>query len=117
MTIRSIFRAALALGVLATWHPVSATATCPPAGDCSVPGGGSTSFDCLVEYDGVTPNDPPSLPKRVKCTDGDPTCDTDGLANGSCRFRVSACINNPDSRFPSCPPSVSPITGFTIANK
>jgi hypothetical protein len=73
----------------------------PAPGRC-VPGGGSRVSDCLLEWL-VLPTPPPDtngLPSRsVVCTDGDPSCDADGLADGTCTFRMAACMNNVDPRF------------------
>ncbi|HWP65759.1 MAG TPA: CehA/McbA family metallohydrolase [Candidatus Limnocylindria bacterium] len=77
-----------------------AHAACPD--DC-VPGGGRAKTDCLVEYQGVAPATPGA--KRLVCEDGDPACDTDGSANGSCRFLVRACFNVVDPALPTCVPS------------
>ena len=75
--------AALVLLALA----LPAAAACP--GDCPVQGGGGARTDCYVEFDGLAPNEPAAKPKRVRCTDGDPACDTDGVVNGACRFVAS----------------------------
>jgi hypothetical protein len=65
----------------------------------------------MVEYDGVTLNNPPTRPRGVLCTDGDPACDADATPNGACNFKITACLNNPDTRFPSCvTPNVASIT-------
>ncbi len=48
-------------------------------------GGGSSKTDCLLVFDAPV-NDPPTKPKKVRCTDGDPACDADGLVNGVCTF-------------------------------
>jgi cysteine-rich repeat protein len=44
-------------------------------------------------------------PSTIKCIDGDPSCDADGSTNGSCSFRLAACLNVTDARIPSCSPS------------
>ncbi len=80
--------------------PRQALAACP--GACPVPGGGARASDCLVEFDGVVVA---GRRPAVRCTDGDPTCDTDGAVNGSCRFRPAACFNNVDPRLPACRPT------------
>jgi len=51
-------------------------------------GGGLADTDCTVGFDGVSATDGES---GVVCTDGDPTCDADAVANGSCLFEVSVC--------------------------
>ena len=79
---------------------VPASAACP--GACPAPGGGAARTDCYVEFDGLTLNHPAAKPKRVRCTDGDPTCDTDGVVNGACRFVAAVCLNNTDPRLPKC---------------
>src|SRR6185436_17898897 len=86
--------------VVALAFAVPASAACP--GACPVPGGGPKRTDCYVQFGGLAPNLPAAKPRRVRCADGDPTCDTDGVVNGACRFVVSACLNTTDSRFPTC---------------
>jgi hypothetical protein len=44
--------------------------------------------------------------------DGDPACDADGTADGTCHFNVSVCLVNDDSRFPACIPSA--VQGYKI---
>ncbi len=98
----------------ATAMPGTSLAVCT-GGACSVPGGGSLATDCLVEYDGVTLNNPPTRPRGVLCTDGDPTCDTDAVPNGVCNFKLTACVNNPDGRFPAC--VLSDVASVTVKNR
>jgi hypothetical protein len=64
-----------------------------PALALIVGGGGSSRTDCLLVFDAPV-NDPPSKPKRIRCTDGDPGCDADGVVNGECVFPVSVCGNS-----------------------
>jgi hypothetical protein len=54
----------------------------------NVLGGGLADTDCTVGFAGVTATAGDSI---VACTDGDPTCDRDGTANGSCAFSVRIC--------------------------
>jgi hypothetical protein len=42
----------------------------------------------------------------VQCSDGDPTCDQDGVCNGTCQFAVSLCLNQ--SGDPACVPPFPP---------
>jgi hypothetical protein len=56
-------------------------------------GGGSSKTDCLLVFDAPL-NDPPTRPKAMRCTDGDPSCDADGLVNGACTFPVGVCANS-----------------------
>ena len=51
-------------------------------------GGGLADKDCRVAFGGVDATDGVN---GVVCTDGDPACDRDGAAEGSCRFDVSIC--------------------------
>jgi hypothetical protein len=83
---------------------VASLGACP--GSCAVQGGGPKRHDCLVEFDGV-----PSA--RVRCTDGDPSCDTDGSVNGGCRFVITTCLDVADERL-KCGPSE--ITSFQVRN-
>ena len=67
-----------------------------PASATDLPGSGPLSTECFVvlRVDGTTTA---LLPTRLECTDGDPGCDQDGdCHNGSCTFRVQACVNQPD---------------------
>ena len=84
-------------------------------GACSIPGGGSLATDCIVELDGVMANSPPTRPRGVVCTDGDPTCDGDAVANGACNFKLTGCLNNPDPRFPSC--TGTNVSSITVKNR
>jgi cysteine-rich repeat protein len=60
----------------------------------------SKGNDCLIGYDGIDASDVMLDGKKqvVTCTDCDPACDKDGSAeaNGTCTFRLGACINEPD---------------------
>ena len=64
-----------------------------PAGAVVVGGGGSPTTDCLTVFDAPV-NFPPTRPKSLRCTDGDPNCDEDGVANGECVFSVAVCGNS-----------------------
>ena len=58
-----------------------------------VGGGGGIATECLTVF--VAPaNYRPEKPRHVLCTDGDPTCDADGVVNGVCEFPVSVCANS-----------------------
>jgi hypothetical protein len=58
-----------------------------------VGGGGSARTDCLAVLDAPV-NAPASKPRNVRCVDGDPACDADGVVNGGCRFPVAVCANS-----------------------
>jgi hypothetical protein len=121
MTIRSVScppLSALVLALTLGGLVGPAHGACPPPGECSAPGRGAARTDCIVEYDGIVLNDPPLSPRRASCVDGDIACDVDGIPNGACRFRVAACLNNPDPRFPECPPAGSgAVTAFALKNR
>src|SRR5215469_7198218 len=67
-------------------------ATAPAARALVIGGGGSSRTDCLLALDAPV-NDPPTKPKKVRCTDGAP-CDADGVVNGVCVFQVGVCVNS-----------------------
>jgi cysteine-rich repeat protein len=85
---------------------VAAQAVC--GGAACVPGGGNQRTDCVFEWLVSPPPevDGRGLPERkIRCHEGDPICDTDAdIANHSCSFPVTLCINNDDPRLPLCDP-------------
>jgi|GEM_PF-4479251 len=70
----------------------------PRVAGALVLGGGLTDADCRVVFDGVTATAGAS---GVVCTDGDPACDEDGMADGACRFTVRLCTG---MATPGCDP-------------
>lgn len=64
-----------------------------PARATEVGGGGSSKVDCLTTFDAPV-NTPLNKPRNIRCADGDPTCDLDGVVNGQCNFKVSVCANS-----------------------
>ena len=38
----------------------------------------------------------------LRCSDGDPLCDLDGMRDGTCTFGVAVCFGNADPRTPRC---------------
>jgi hypothetical protein len=56
-------------------------------------GGGSPTSDCLLALS-VDANHPAAKPRQVRCVDGDPACDDDGIVNGVCDLRVALCANS-----------------------
>ncbi len=58
-----------------------------------VGGGGSARLDCLAVFD-VPANVPRNNSKSIRCTDGDPSCDADGVVNGACEFPIAVCANS-----------------------
>ena len=92
MTTRSLLAGAAILSVLLA--PDSfAEAACP--GDCPVPGGGNQRTDCIAEFQGAVLNDRAENPKKSICTDGDPACDSDAVADGVCRC-PDECLVTPE---------------------
>ncbi len=73
----------------------------------SIPGPGKKSLECGLEFLMTNPAGASVLDKngnpsfKQSCTDGDPTCDFDAVAD-QCTFRMAACLNVVDSRFPEC---------------
>jgi hypothetical protein len=69
-------------------------------------GGGPKNADCLLEFNPAGGTVLGGGAKgKLRCTDGDPTCDRDGQVNGECTFGVSLCVGNADGRLPQCKPS------------
>ena len=69
-----------------------------------VPGKGSPKTDCIAEIAVNNPSNSPALDKKGAvnfkqlCTDGDPTCDVDGTADGVCTLQMGLCFNVDDPR-------------------
>ena len=65
-----------------------------------VPGGGSASTDCFVEWIVDNPTNLPLVDGRghvrrtQRCVDDDPACDFDGGIPGRCTFHVRVCAGN-----------------------
>jgi hypothetical protein len=77
---------AASLALLLAALPSNAAAT-------TVPGGGPASLDCLAVFEtpvALAPN-----VRQIRCVDGDPSCDADGVINGECKFSVAVCANSP----------------------
>src|SRR5262245_1643030 len=80
-------------------------------------GGGSSRTDCMLVFDAPV-NDPETRPKKIRCTDGDSSCDCDevvncecvGHVNGVCTFKVAACANSTFDPLRCTPDHVSQIT-------
>ena len=66
------------------------------AGECLFASGGNVDAPCRlavsVDIDGA--GGQPLDPNKIECPDGQ-ACDADGSVNGSCQFRVGACVNLP----------------------
>src|SRR6185503_9066091 len=84
-----------------------------------VAGGGAPRTDCRAEWMVMNPNNTPFLDRRGRvsstqvCEDGDPTCDADRTADGTCSVRVGACLDQADPTVPQCTPG-SAVTSYTL---
>ena len=67
--------------VSVTSTTTTTTTTLPP----SFPGTGSAASECYVTFEGIATG-------QLNCTDGDPACDADGAANGTCSFAFRVCV-------------------------
>jgi hypothetical protein len=71
-----------------------------------VPGGGSPKTDCTAEWRIANttggPNSAGKVAAKQRCKDGDPGCDADGAADGTCTFTIAACFNRTDARLAKC---------------
>jgi hypothetical protein len=65
----------------------------PVAGATVLPGGGPARLDCLGVFETPVVLNPRT--RQIRCVDGDPACDADGVVNGECKFAVSVCANSP----------------------
>jgi len=60
---------------------------------------------CLFEWSIANPRVPllNGFPSNSQlCYDGDPSCDFDNANDGTCTFRIAACLGVQDERLPSC---------------
>ena len=70
-----------------------------------IPGGHLGHADCLAEWRVTSHRMGPSRgASDLDCEDGDPSCDADGVQNGSCTFDVSICTLQTDPLVPACVP-------------
>jgi hypothetical protein len=102
MTAAHVGRLAVLAALLAGAAPTSAVV---------IGGGGSKSTDCLLALS-VDANFPLANPKQVRCVDGDPACDDDGIVDGGCDLRVVVCANS--SFDPSC--TLAGLASVTVDN-
>ncbi len=103
--------------------PRLAAGVCPPS--CPVPGGGDAATDCQAEFAAPAlrlnfpfPTPPfeagaPNPGREVRCFDGEPGCDTDGMVNGVCLFDIDVCLRNQDPALPSC--TAADVTGVAVS--
>jgi len=76
--------------VLVAVRSVASTLT----GGGQQPNGSLLQSDCYV-YADVAGSQKPSTARFLRCTDGDRTCDQDGVCNGTCLFRARLCMQLP----------------------
>jgi hypothetical protein len=75
-------------------------------------GGGNADKDCRVGYGGV---DATNGASGVICTDGDPACDIDGVADGTCTFAVSLCTGIPEEGCDAVEIDTIDVAGIALA--
>ena len=68
-------------------------------------GHGPPERDCYIGLAGFAAEGAVPWKRRsvISCHDGQRSCDGDATANGTCVFRVAACVNDPD--VPGCDPA------------
>jgi len=77
---------------VAPWAALLALAVTGAAGAADVPGGGPASRDCVSIFRVEAP--PSAGGSSLRCIDGDPACDADGVVNGACSISVRVCANS-----------------------
>jgi hypothetical protein len=83
-----------------------------------IPGGGNPATDCRGEWEVPNPTNTPFLDtkglpnQKQTCVDGDPACDADLTANGTCTFRVAICLDQSDAALPTC--TAGGTTGYLV---
>jgi hypothetical protein len=80
-------------------------------GRAEVQGGGLADTDCRMVFRGVTATNDGS---GVVCTDGDATCDADGVADGTCSFAVRLCTGTQTSTCDTVPLSSASVAGLDL---
>jgi len=83
-----------------------------PGDAATVPGGGGKNDDCLTQFVAAA-NKPAGKPKKIRCVDGDPSCDDDPTP-GVCRFLVDVCANVTNPALPAC--ATQELEFFTVEN-
>ena len=81
----------------------------PYPGRTEVQGGGLANTDCRMVFRGVTATNGNS---GVVCRDGDPTCDADGIADGTCSFAVRLCTGESTASCDTTPLSSATVSGL-----
>ena len=97
---RTTFTLALSIGLLSQAH---ATTVPGKAGNCAAIWDTGTGQ--------ATAGATPAKPFSLICQDGDPTCDTDGIPNGTCEIALTACVGQASDACPA-PPTLSSLLKF-----
>lgn len=80
-------------------------------GRAEVLGGGMPRTDCRTVFRGVTATD---VNSGVVCSDGDPACDRDGVADGTCHFDVRLCTGDSGDGCETVPLSQAHVAGLHL---
>ena len=80
-------------------------------GRAEVLGGGLVRTDCRTVFRGVTAT---NVNSGVVCSDGDPECDRDGVADGTCHFDVRLCTGNSGDGCETVPLSQAHVAGLHL---
>ncbi len=75
-------------------------------------GGGLPGTDCRTVFEGVSAT---SGSSGVVCEDGDPACDADGVADGTCHFSVAVCTGTAMGSCGTTPLSAITVAGLALA--
>jgi hypothetical protein len=87
-----------------------------------VPGGGNSRTDCHAEWEPVNATNVPFLRHNLvnsnqTCADGDPNCDADRTADGTCTFQIAVCVNQTDASLPACTPTTTASVHVKLGRK
>jgi hypothetical protein len=85
--------ATLGARLLAVLSSLGAAVVLAPVAFAHFNGGGAAKSDCYIVYEDLEIT---SGNNKSECTDGDPSCDTDGQCQGTCSFGITACFNDPN---------------------
>lgn len=97
------------------WPTLCLTLCATPSAHANYAGGGRKKTDCYAEFS--VRGDAAVKRGTLGCTDGDPSCDTDGTCDGKCTFRAAICANQDDLSECTSPglKSAPKIRGATLA--
>ena len=104
--------ATLGARLLAVLSSLGAAVVFAPVASADFAGGKAAKSDCYIVYKDLEIT---SGKNKSECTDGDPSCDTDGQCQGTCSFGITACFNDPNVA--GCTPTnvtAVTVTGTTL---